>query len=705
MLKQIPILYLVPSMEETDLLEPIAGPSSTSTPIDLITAPLDQINPETIRASLAALGDLESLDVCVRAVTNRSDENITAIRNILNAGICRGETVAAKVEEDARRSIGHDREWTSVRQEEFGQILEEVLSDDEGMRNALRFYSHLVQLNRRLETYTSFGPSAEAGPSKPREPVVDKEVGEDMEIDDPWAETEEADTQLDDPWESGSVDSEKSKRSITDSIARDDPNGDAGESPIPLSAFLQTPLADCAVIVASSSALGTLKKLYARYQRDLWPYRYAILEAVPLWISPIDLKETELLPWAEGDGEVPPALNDESTFLELLQSFSPLPSSSLPTAPLISGHDVKNWYESRISSLDALGLLDLQIAWAQQAVACGVAGLDALGEELSLLSRLVYDAHLSPSQQAEWSLSSWRRASPETVVKAYLSNASAESIVSDVRRQILPYLHVLESKAERAGETHADLVERHLHGILLTLPLHLALPIFEASKATLPQRERIISNDVIVARLALACLYGSNTRNDWSTMSAIFECLPVWDVSGGDLDSDKEATATTLDSIATFVRPTRAGAHPSTAKDLFVFFTPLPFASLSRALDILDVHLESGEILARWDTPVQLRFLLQSARDKAEQKELAEKMVRRQGAGPHTDARWAALWSDMKKLSGGDDALLRGAFGVLTVEEMMKIYLGGVLASGSTCRDRRRFVRDTNEQNSISLAG
>jgi hypothetical protein len=52
------------------------------------------------------------------------------------------------------------------------------------------------------------------------------------------------------------------------------------------------------------------------------------------------------------------------------------------------------------------------------------------------------------------------------------------------------------------------------------------------------------------------------------------------------------------------------------AKDLFIFFAPLPFASLSRALDILDVHLESGEILARWDTAVQLRFLLQSARNK-----------------------------------------------------------------------------------------
>jgi hypothetical protein len=177
-------------------------------------------------------------------------------------------------------------------------------------------------------------------------------------------------------------------------------------------------------------------------------------------------------------------------------------------------------------------------------------------------------------------------------------------------------------------------------------------------------------------------LYGSDEREVWSTMSGIFECLPVWDVSGGDLESDKEATATTLDSIATFVRPHASSDKPPSAKDLFIFFAPLPFAALSRALDILDVHLESGEILARWNTAVQLRFLLQSARDKEEQAQLAEKMIRRQ-AGMKDLGKWTKLWEDMCRLNGGDDALLRGAFGTLSMEDMMRAYLSGILGSGS----------------------
>jgi hypothetical protein len=687
-------------MEETDLLEPIAGPSTITAPLDPLTAPFGQINAETVRASLASLGDTESLDLCIRAATTRLVDDAAVIRDILEVAKTRGEHIVAKAEQDVHRIIGEDRHWNSVGQEEFGRALNDVLGNEESARNGLQFCSHLDQLCRRLETYASFSPTTGAGPSKPREAApIDNEV-DAVGTDIPWTEPDVSDPELDDPWESGSVQSNKSVRKA-ESDKGNNMTEDAEEPPIPLSAFLNTPLADCAVIIASASAFATLKKVYHRHELELWSYRYAILEAVPLWVLPMELYDIGLLPRIDGGQESPTTSNDKSTFLERLHSHFPLPQSSLPTTPQLAVDAVRDWYISRISLLDTVGLLDLQIAWVQQAVASGVTGLDALGEELLLLSRLVYDAHLTPSQQAEWSLASWRRASPETVIKAYLANTTAESIVSDIRRQILPYLYVLESKAERAGEAHADLVERHLHDIVLSLPLHLALPIFEASKATLPQAERIISNDVIVARLALACLYGSNTRSDWSTMSAIFECLPVWDVSGGDLESDKEATATTLDSIAAFVRPTRAGAHPPTAKDLFVFFTPLPFASLSRALDILDVHLESGEILARWDTPVQLRFLLQSARDKAEQKELAEKMVRRQGTGPHTDTRWTALWADMKKLSGGDDALLRGAFGVLDVEEMTRIYLGGVLASGSTYLGGLK-VYGTDQQSLIS---
>lgn len=670
-------------MDETDLLEPIAGPSTTShdAPIDLLTADLDELDNDTIASTLQTLGDEEAVDVCIRLVTSRSTDDAAIARRIIDIGVARSAHVAEETKAKIQEEIGN-AEWKAISTKQFNFAMGTILGENQASRSMLNSHSHLVDSRQRLDTFEAFAPCAEAGPSRPR--AVAKAHTEEVEVDDPWADNEETETELEDPWETGSTKSAHSVRS-TMSAARSAPDTEEQEQPpIPLSTFLADPLPDSACTMASGGDLKALGVLYGRHRNELWPFRFAILDAIPPWVSPADIGDIGLLPTFGPEGREIRATNQPTSFAEHLATVQPTTDTTdLPALDVQSLSEVHDWLVARVDSLDSLGLLDVQLAWVQHGASLGVPDLDAIGEELSLLSRLVYDANLSPKQQAEWTLSSWRRASPDSVIKAYISNSIQSGIVSDVRRLVLPYLYVLESKAERAGEPHTELVEDYLHDIILSLPLNLALPLFEASKATLSASERIIKNDLTVARLALACLYGSNERNKWTIMSSIFECLPVWDVSGGDPESDKEATSTTLDSIAAFIRPTRAGAHPPTPKDLFIFFAPLPFASLSRALDILDVHLESGEILARWDTPVQLRFLLQSAKNKEDQLELAEKMVRRQLGGKHTETRWIGLWGDMKKLSGGEDALMRGAFGVLEREDMLRIYLGGLISSGS----------------------
>jgi hypothetical protein len=658
------------AVEETDLLEPIGEHVDQAVnPSDLLSLPPAELDTSIFDASLLGLGDVEAAKFCVTLLITRSIDDFALARHIVRSGISRGQADADR----AAGALGR----SGKQEEDVDDTLREAADDTKNSgptKGFTEILNRLKELEKRLDTFAAIVRSAKGSLPTTAQPSTDAPEGKtEMDIDDPWAENEDA-PEIDDPWESGSAKSSSSKRSQAEAAQLNSED----EPPISLSELLSTSVPDATLAIASSAAIPALKIVYSRHEAELWPYREALLEAVPAWVSPADLKDIGLLPGIGDDGEELGARLASETEWEQEAA-----ETSIPSTPRRSADQVRAWYISKIESLDALGLLDTQLAWVQQGASMGVSGLDELGEELSLMSRLVYDAHLSATQQVEWSLASWRRASPDAIIKGYLTNATSDNIVSDIRRLVLPYLYVLESKAERAGEAHTDLVENHLHDILLDLPLDLALPIFEASKATLGQSERIIKNDMTVARLALACLYGSNTRSQWSIMSSIFECLPVWDVSGGDVDSDKEATATTLDSIATFVRPTRAGAHPPTAKDLFLFFSPLPFASLSRALDILDVHLESGELLARWDTPVQLRFLLQSARDKSEQIELAEKMVRRQVGANLNEARWSALWQDMKRLSGGDDALLRGAFGVLTHEDMMRIYLAGVLASGS----------------------
>ena len=178
-----------------------------------------------------------------------------------------------------------------------------------------------------------------------------------------------------------------------------------------------------------------------------------------------------------------------------------------------------------------------------------------------------------------------------------------------------------------------------------------------------------------MARLALACLYGSESLDQWPTMSRVFECLPAWDTPEESQDEVDE-TDTTIVSLGDFVTPstTRPRVTPS---DLFLFFKPLPTTSLSRALDVLDVHLESGEILSRWSVPAPLRWFLRSNSNINEQRSWANRMARRANASNDqldTQEDWEWLLEDMIKLSGSGESGSRSAFCLLSRDDVIRIF-------------------------------
>jgi hypothetical protein len=657
--------------------------------------------------AIADLGDAEVMARSLELVLCGQLEDQTLARAIVETGLARGELRAREVESRIASMLQSEGQvdWRLQEEKRLTDALEEIVGLDENLKTSLETYGQLYQARQRLDTFDIMSPISTADTAPTTQPIdgvkdakEGQETDEDIEVDDPWAEDGEAQAEVnevplvDDPWESSSNQSaakSEQSRHATRSTANSPP---LLPPSIPLGEFLSQPTQVSALELASSAALSALRTVFDRHHFELFPIRFAVLEGLPGWIMPGDLKDHGLLPIVgEDSSEIDPRESREAPpkvgLFDRFPAPNPYLSTTVPRLPLQSSEELSKWFVSRVEALDSLGALDLQLAWVQHGASLGVQNLDALGEDLSLLSRLIYDADLSPAQHEKWTLAAWKAATEGEIVAAYLANSKPTTIVGDIRRLVMPYLYVLESRAEREGHPDNHLVERLLHEAVLSLSLQKALPVFEASKATLPMSDRLLRNDQNVARLALACLYGSDEREVWSTMSGIFECLPVWDVSGGDLESDKEATAMTLDSIATFVRPTTSSARPPTAQDLFIFFAPLPFAALSRALDILDVHLESGEILARWDTAVQLRFLLQSARDKDEQIQIAEKLVRRQAGNRNSD-KWPKLWEDMCRLSGGEDALLRGAFGMLSVEDMMTVYLRGIFSSGSKSLSR-----------------
>jgi len=459
----------------------------------------------------------------------------------------------------------------------------------------------------------------------------------------------------------------------------------------PLSVFLRRPLLRSALYLASNGHFSALEILLRRHAKELGRQRLRILQAIPIHISPSEFQS--LLPSVDMSGEKETLWPNtpwrtELDWAETKECISAMQSKDVseifPASEPHTTAEVSQWYRDRVNGADSHGLTDIAFALVQHGASQGVPDLDELGEELGLLSRLVYDAPQAESldSQDDWTLTRWRSLDPSAVLRSYLAHSTPETIADSIRHLAMPYLYVLEARAERAGHPDPGIVNRLFYEYILETPLDLTSAIFNASKPTLSVSERLIKKDEDMARLALSCLYGSDELDSWGVMSQIFECLPAWD----DVDEDERDEADmTLLSLGDFVIPSTSRPKCS-AQDLLLFFTPLPFSALSRIVDVLDVHLESGEILSRWNVPAPLRWFLQSANDENQQRAWATRMARRAGNGgdePETEDEWLELLDDMLKLVGGGEGALRGAFGLLSKEEVTNIFFNGLLSSGS----------------------
>ena len=469
---------------------------------------------------------------------------------------------------------------------------------------------------------------------------------------------------------------------------------------LPLLEFLTDDLLVTALSLAAQEQFPALAVLVAHHGTILFPHRFTILESIPEHTSPSDYRQ--LLPtydpskdseqrWTSNPSR--PAVDwtdksDVQSSLEQAGVKSP-PSQEHASGTVetpLSSSALLQWYRDRIDRIiSRTGMVDTALVLTQHGASSGLSGLDEIGEDLSLLSRLVYDTPRPPTEDDDHTLSGWSKMSPSEVIRSYLSHSTPTTIVKNIQRLVIPYLFVLESRAERSGHPDPSLRTRLLHEYIVNVSLEIAAPIFEASKPILPTIERLIKDDEDVARVALALLYGSNSLDEWATMSRIFECMPAWD-SGYVADAGEEDEAdTTIASLGAFVTPSTTQPHVTTS-DLLLFFQPLHASSLSRALDVLDVHLESGEILSRWNVPARLRWFLQSANDGNEQRSWARRMARRAGGSsdePDSPEEYEWLLEDMIKLSNTGGSGLRSAFGLIPKDEVISIFLSGLLNSGS----------------------
>ncbi|KAF9527828.1 secretory pathway protein Sec39-domain-containing protein [Crepidotus variabilis] len=649
----------------------------------------DLITTEDVQNLLGQVSD----DYWIAAACVDRVVNNTAVQNsLLRLGIARTEKVVDRCKDIialCSSSQTNDQEEISP----GGPLLSHFTNTP---ADAQLCYLRSVLLRRldRLNTYVDMEAEFAKG-----------EEGDKVdEVMDEWE---------DDPWADGN-DTAGSSKATPSSKSTEPP-------PISLAEFLQNDLVWSACELASLSAVQALQILFNKHSEALWPARFRILQCIPDYTYPsicrdifpaldsttnMEAQESSE-PWRQQLDFV--ELTETQDALKQLEGSLPSITDSAkmvryePCRELLPPEELSTWYKNRVSSVVSLtGMIDVALALVQHGAAQGIPSLDELGEELSLLSRLVYDASQGSDIQDDWTLVRWSSMDPMAVVKAYLAHSPPTSLPRDISRLVMPYLYVLEARAERAGQPDPSLPTRLLHDYILDTSLDNAAAIFEASKPTLPAAQRIIKNDEDMARLALACLYGSTSLDEWATMSSIFECLPAWEISK-DADLDEDTADTTVASLGAFVTPS-TNQPQVTAKDLIVFFKPLPFASLSQALDILDVHLESGEILARWGVPAPLRWFLQSSEDIQEQRKWANRMARKAGGKDRMDGieDWEWLLKDMLKLTGGGDLSARGALCLLSSEEVTTTFLSGLLTSGNFAI-AKKMLSGTHSKISLSL--
>ena len=627
-----------------------------------------QLNEQNINRTLGViLDDLWLVSACVDRVL----DDTVAQHILLNLGLSRTEQAVERCNEILALNRASKNDSQSFKHDTLLAHFKNAPVDAQ----LLYLRATLLQRLDRFNTYVEI--------EKLFLKYTEKEVEEDV---DEWE---------DDPWTDGNTSTSKS-------TSQSKP---AEPLPLTLSSFLQNDLIWSACQLASLEVLEPLRILLQKHASILWPNRFKILECIPEHTHPALCRD--IFPTWD------PSTNLEAIILEDKWrpdlDFSELPetqsaiqnlSSTLsitcgrlttvdytPTPDPLTAEELSAWYKNRVNNIiSSTGMVDVALSLIQHGASQGIAALDELGEELSLLSRLVYDVPQAQSITDDWTLSGWYSMDPLSVVRAYLAHSEPNSLARDISHLVMPYLFVLETRSERAGTPDPTLPARILYDYILTTTLENAAAIFDSSKPTLPASQRLIKNDEEMVRVALACLYGSDSLDEWSTMSSIFECLPVWDAAK-DEDGNEDAADTTVASLAAYLTPT-TNKLQCTAQDLLTFFSPLPPTSLSRALDILDVHLESGEILSRWCVPAPLRWFLQSSGDAKEQRSWADRMARRAGGKieqPNDRDDWEWLLSDMLKLTGNGDPGFRGAFCLLTPEKVTGIFLAGLLTTGSEC--------------------
>lgn len=716
-----PLETLVAESRWQDAFQLASAPSSPTPPPyvsylaqqALLTATPSYLSPDFLSRVVPLILDKQWLASATLQLAPSLDDPDT-LRAVLQAGLEATDSVINTTEELSEAVERHDV-----------AALKELSAVDDDVRRLCLVRRALLELGDKLKTWDEVwggdGLLPRAGtPDTPtmrkrgdnknpqEEGTAGKKDGSEDEEDAAWGD-------MSIPSESSENDSDDEDPSPTPPARElvDDPAQPT------LSSFVAQPVIATALILSASNEIPALKILCTRHTDEVWPSRFDLIDAIPEWEDPAEY--ASLLPRldAAGNEEIKWESTRWRTEEDWVERVRPATVEGPKSEPL-PATELTTYYVERIEHIASLGLVAVAFSFVQHCASTGIPGLENLGEELSLLSKLVYDRP-SPSPVASTSTSPpsfnddedltldyWRSLSPSEIVLAYLANSTPATIANSIRRLVLPYLSVLESHLERAGTPDPALPSRLLNDYILSLPnassqeasLDLLVAIFEASKPTLPMGSRLVKSDEELARLAIASLYGchAKTADALVSMGKIFECLPALEdpASLAAPSTPSRPKKHRHDLFALYPSSLSPASSPEapTPSSLFTSLTPFPPSSLSLALDALDLHLSTAETFSRYSVPVPLSWFLLSHNDAKLQRAWATRMARTSASGGggkegdegefESEDEWVALMEDMVTLVEGKDGPEGGkkAFWLLEREEVLSVFFGGLLGAG-----------------------
>eukprot|EP00736_Rhodelphis_marinus_P004987 Rmarinus@m.16144 len=193
--------------------------------------------------------------------------------------------------------------------------------------------------------------------------------------------------------------------------------------------------------------------------------------------------------------------------------------------------EISEWFRVRAMEIDSrCGMLENSSKLLECGMAKGVPSLESLLENIRRLELLVY------STCPTLSLASFLTKTPEERFRLALKECTPETVVSTYWTRGLPFLTEFEETTDVAPSEHGLLYRFLVSSVRADAPdvcdaLSVCCAIFEASKPTLPDSERVISSDDELVACALDCVFAcrATTPETFSIMKDILECLPVRD--------------------------------------------------------------------------------------------------------------------------------------------------------------------------------